>query len=84
VVLAVDPPRHLSYSWRGREGQRQPTVVSYRLEPVEGGTRLHFSHRGFRGLGGAVESAVLTFGVRRHYVVGLARVLDDLAGADRG
>lgn len=79
VVLAVDPPRHLSFSWQGRDGPREPTVVSYRLEQVEGGTRLLFSHRGFRGFGGAAESVILKFGVRRHYRVRLVQVLEALA-----
>ena len=49
VVLIVDAPRRLSYSWRNERG-RLDTVVTWSLEPCAGGTRLVLAHAGFRGL----------------------------------
>jgi len=50
-VLEVRERELLRYSWIGNEGQK-PTVVTYRLEPIPGGTRLRFEHTGFEGVGG--------------------------------
>jgi uncharacterized protein YndB with AHSA1/START domain len=52
-VLAVEPNRHLRYSWRGgsdtnpRYGSRLDTVVTWTLTPVEGGTHVRMAHDGF-------------------------------------
>jgi uncharacterized protein YndB with AHSA1/START domain len=41
VIDAVLPGRHLSFRWwRDDEGDNGASVVTYRLEPDEGGTRL--------------------------------------------
>ena len=50
-VLEVEARRRLSYSWVGNEGHA-PMVVTFDLEDVPGGTRLTFTHTGFRGVGG--------------------------------
>lgn len=52
-VLKVEEPRRLSYSWRGDE-EREPTVVTFTLEPRDGGTRLQLEHTGFSGFRGFV------------------------------
>lgn len=44
-VLAFEAPRRLSYSWKGGPID---TVVTWTLEPIAGGTRLHLEHSGFR------------------------------------
>jgi uncharacterized protein YndB with AHSA1/START domain len=48
-VLAVDPPRRLSYSWRGGSEQisRLDTIVTWTLTPTATGTRLGLEHAGF-------------------------------------
>jgi uncharacterized protein YndB with AHSA1/START domain len=42
----VDPPRKLVHTWQGA-GPPTSTVVTYRLEPVDGGTRITLRHSGF-------------------------------------
>ena len=44
-VIALDPPAHLSYSWRafGLE-----SLVQFTLTPTEGGTHVRMEHSGFR------------------------------------
>jgi uncharacterized protein YndB with AHSA1/START domain len=48
-VLAVEPLRRLSYSWRGGsdETSRLDTVVTWTLTPTATGTRLLLEHAGF-------------------------------------
>ena len=51
VVLVVDAPRKLSYSWSasGEDAAKGPkTVVTWTLTPTAGGTRLHMEQSGFR------------------------------------
>lgn len=43
-LVAVEPERRLSYTWRN---SALDTVVTYTLEPDGDGTRLHFEHAGF-------------------------------------
>lgn len=45
-VIELDEPRCLSYTWRG-SFMCQPTVVTWTLFPVEGGTKLQLEHTGF-------------------------------------
>jgi uncharacterized protein YndB with AHSA1/START domain len=53
-VLEVVPNRKLVYSWKGgsdrnvKYGSRLDSVVTWRLTPVPGGTRLRLVHAGFR------------------------------------
>ena len=47
-VLEVQPNKLLSYSWQGDEGGTV-TLVTWRIEPVQSGTRVHLSHIGFEG-----------------------------------
>jgi uncharacterized protein YndB with AHSA1/START domain len=44
-VLTVDPGKSISFLFS--EGMLD-TTITWRLEPVEGGTVLHFEHAGFR------------------------------------
>jgi len=44
-VLECDPPNLLAFSWSA--GGLVDTRVSFRLEAVSEGTRLHFEHAGF-------------------------------------
>jgi uncharacterized protein YndB with AHSA1/START domain len=43
----VDPPRKLVHTWQGAGPPGTPTVVTYFLEPVDGGTRITLRHSGF-------------------------------------
>jgi uncharacterized protein YndB with AHSA1/START domain len=48
-VLAIDPQKRLSYTWRsGPESSPLDTVVTWTLTPTQsGGTRLELEHTGF-------------------------------------
>jgi len=52
-VLSCEPPRLLSYSWKGGAeanpayGSRLDSVVTWTLTPVDGGTHLRMVHDGF-------------------------------------
>jgi uncharacterized protein YndB with AHSA1/START domain len=45
-VIEIDEPRSLSYTWRG-SFTCKPTIVTWRLLPVDGGTQLQLEHTGF-------------------------------------
>jgi len=45
--LEVDPPRRLVHTWRAGWDGNHPTTVTYRLEPIDGGTRVTVRHEGF-------------------------------------
>lgn len=52
-VLEVVPNERFVYSWKGGHdgnagyGSRLDTIVTFTLEPADGGTRLHLVHSGF-------------------------------------
>ncbi len=74
-VTELNPPWRLSYG-----GPLTETVVTYRLEPERGGTRLHFRHDGFDVSDPGQRMAYETMsGVERHQEQGLKRVLEELA-----
>jgi len=45
--LEVDPPRKLVHTWQRVGFPVAPTTVTYRLEPIAGGTRLTLTQSGF-------------------------------------
>ena len=45
--LEIDPPRKLVHTWRPGWDGGGPTTITYRLDPIEGGTRLTLRHAGF-------------------------------------
>jgi uncharacterized protein YndB with AHSA1/START domain len=47
--LVLDPPRAIVHTWKAPWDGGHVTTVSYRLEPVEGGTRVVVRHEGFAG-----------------------------------
>ena len=83
-VLALDPPRAMTWSWRGGP---LDTRVTFTLEPVDQGgreaTRLVVHHDGFAGLKARIVQAILGIGNRTLYGRKLPAVLDELAGAGR-
>jgi uncharacterized protein YndB with AHSA1/START domain len=76
-VLAVDAPRLLRYDWRNKESD-DPTIVTYRLEEIPGGTRLTWDHTGFRGIEGVFMARLLGRVRRKMLTEGLPGVLVDL------
>jgi uncharacterized protein YndB with AHSA1/START domain len=46
-VVELDPPRALVYTWRPAWDGGHPTTVSYRLDAIDGGTRVVVRHDGF-------------------------------------
>lgn len=47
-IVECDAPRVLSYTWNPSWEQNMPaTTVTYRLEPIDGGTRVHITHGSF-------------------------------------
>src|SRR3954453_3182818 len=57
-VLAVDPPYRLRFSWIGDENGKA-SFVTYRLDPIPGGTHLTYEHTGFTGVGGFFMAKLL-------------------------
>lgn len=46
--LEIDPPRKLVHTWRyDWDETKSTTTVTYRLDPIEGGTRVTVKHTGF-------------------------------------
>jgi uncharacterized protein YndB with AHSA1/START domain len=43
----VDPPRKLVQTWRAAWDGGNETTITYRLDPIEGGTRVTLRHEGF-------------------------------------
>ncbi|MBE9115596.1 SRPBCC domain-containing protein [Lusitaniella coriacea LEGE 07157] len=43
-VIELDEPKRLAYTWR-ETATSQPSIVTWILEPVEGGTRVRLEHR---------------------------------------
>ena len=80
-VLEVREHSLLRYAWDD-DGKGRPTQLSYRLEPLPGGTRLTVEHTGFTGVRGLVfAKLVMTPGWKRVVDAELPAVLDDLNAA---
>jgi len=47
-VIELNEPRSLSYTWRGGF-MAKPTIVTWTLLPVDGGTQLQLEHKGLEG-----------------------------------
>ena len=60
-VLRVEPPRLLSYTWKGGP---LDTVVTFTLQPTVEGTRLIFRQSGFKGIQANVVRLILRGGWR--------------------
>lgn len=54
--LAVDAPERLAQTWKADWDEGPPTMVAYRLEATEGGTRVTLRHTGFGGRSEACRS----------------------------
>lgn len=45
--IEIDPPRKIVQTWRAAWDGNQTTTITYRLEAIEGGTRVTVKHEGF-------------------------------------
>jgi uncharacterized protein YndB with AHSA1/START domain len=61
-VTEIDPPTRLAYTWGAGKHR---TLVTWTLEPVEGGTLLRMEHSGFQGIGGFFMRLFLSGGWKR-------------------
>jgi uncharacterized protein YndB with AHSA1/START domain len=66
----IDPPRKLVQTWKAAWDGGNETTITYRLEPIEGGTRLTLRHEGFAGRASSCSG----------HSEGWVRVLDWLTG----
>ena len=78
-VLEAHRPTLLRYTWTD-DGGGDETVVTYRLEPTDGGaaTRCTYEHTGFTGIGGLFMARLLGRVRRKMLAVGLPAVLAEL------
>ena len=77
-VLEARESSLLRYSWIGNE-KSKPTIVTYKLEPHAGGTRLTFEHTGFTGVGGFfLANLIMKPGFRKTFGTTFPGVLADL------
>lgn len=76
-VLELEPPRRLAFTWTSPGIE---TVVTFDLEPEQGGTRLTLSQTGFRGLKGVTVSYMLGNGWRSMLGRKLPRLMGSTAG----
>ncbi len=75
-VTVVEPPHRLAYTWSGGWGSAS-TLVTWVLEPVQGGTRLVLTHSGFVGIGGFILSQMMRAGWKKK----LTTVVADMVAA---
>lgn len=74
-VLAVESPVMLRHSWKGDE--RDPSIVTWRIDPTAEGSRLTYDHTGFTGVDGIIMSKFVLGPIRRRMLrTGLPLVLD--------
>jgi len=78
----VEPPVMLRHTWQGDE--RQPSVVTWRIERCEAGSRLTYDHTGFNGVDGFIMAKFVLGPVRRRMLDrGLPAVLDAIDDSGR-
>jgi uncharacterized protein YndB with AHSA1/START domain len=81
-VLEVEPLSMLRHTWKGDE--HEPSIVTWRIEPTETGSRLIYDHTGFSGVDGLIMSKFVLGPIRRRMLTrGLPAVLDAIDGAGR-
>ena len=79
-ILEVKPPSLLRFTWRGGPID---TVVTFRLEETDAGTRLLFEQTGFKGFKQWMVRTILKAGFKKMYSRQLPDLLDELSGAPR-
>lgn len=81
-VLEVNEHRKLSYSWVSgpKPGSTDiSTVVTWTLEPAQGGTRLILEHTGFKGFRAYMTSYILSSGWKSHIAKAFAATVEKIA-----
>lgn len=58
-IIELEEPKSLAFTWRG-SFTATPTVVSWKLEPVKGGTRLKLEHSGRATKASAISKTTST------------------------
>jgi uncharacterized protein YndB with AHSA1/START domain len=77
VVLEVDPPRRLSYTWKN---ENVDTIVTITLSPTARGTQLRLEHTGFEGLRAVMVSFMLGGGWKGIIKTHLPAAIEKLDG----
>jgi uncharacterized protein YndB with AHSA1/START domain len=81
-VMEVQPPVMLRHTWQGDE--REPSMVTWRIDPAGSGARLTYDHTGLRGVDGLIMAKLVLGPVRRRMLArGLPAVLDALDDSGR-
>jgi hypothetical protein len=72
----------LRHTWKGDD--REPSVVTWRIEPTESGSQLTYDHTGFKGVDGIIMSKFVLGPIRRKMLErGLPPVLDAIDESGR-
>ncbi len=74
-VLEVEPPTRLSYTW---VGSMINTVLTFNLEAVPGGTRLHLKQTGYSGVRAVLVSQIMKRGFTEMLDTRIPNLLDRL------
>jgi uncharacterized protein YndB with AHSA1/START domain len=81
-VLAVERPVMLRHTWQGDE--REPSIVTWRIDRSSTGCRLTYDHTGFQGIDGIIMSKFVLGPIRRRMLrTGLPLVLDAIDDSGR-
>lgn len=72
-VLELVDQKKLSFTWKGGPID---TIITFELEPISTGTRLHVTQTGFKGLKANMVRLILKSGSRKIYNELLPNVLD--------
>jgi len=64
-ITEIIPLRRIAYTWKSGGNNIPTTMVTWTLEPEEGGTRVRLEHSGFQGMHGWVASFILQSGWKR-------------------
>jgi len=76
-VLQVEVPKLLSFTWG-----RSNSIVTFQLEEIENGTRLHFKHEGLSGARGIAMLLILGRGWKSKLRLRLAQSLQRMKVTD--
>lgn len=80
-ILEIVPMKRLSYSFKGgpRPGEYNlDTVVTWILEPKDGGTELHLEHTGFTGAKNMLTSFIMEMGWKKIVGKKLKKIIETL------
>jgi len=75
-VIEIEPPWRLVYTWVGDADWKEPTIVRWTLEPIEGGTLLRLEHTNLQEPWGRELQAMLSQGWKKMLEQKLLNVID--------